>query len=337
MIMRSIILVLGFVFFVLLAGLFSGSETGLYRLSRLRLRMGVEKKKLPFVMLSRCVRDASGLLMSLLIGTNLAQYLATSIVTYIFLNMLRTERYTEIFATIFITPILFIFSELIPKNLFFYRSDVLMPYLGPFLYIFHKVLTWSGVIKALKYISSLFARLTGSSTFSKTVMTSAQRHSMQAILQDTNEEGILSSVQTDIIDRLVKISNVHIKSVMIPIDKAVKADLNSDKAALLKILKEQSFTRLLVTEGKTPTVSSFINIYETLSSTEQFSSLESFTKPIKSIDSETTVTDAINFMQAQKQKILLVTRAGRGGTEKPLGIVTMKDLVEELLGELAEW
>ena len=42
-------------------------------------------------------------------------------------------------------------------------------------------------------------------------------------------------------------------------------------------------------------------------------------------------------MQMQKQKILLVTRAGRGGYERTLGIVTMKDLVEELLGELAEW
>ena len=42
-------------------------------------------------------------------------------------------------------------------------------------------------------------------------------------------------------------------------------------------------------------------------------------------------------MQAQKQKILLVTKTGRAGKEKPVGIVTMKDLVEELLGELAEW
>ena len=288
-------------------------------------------------MLSKCVRDASGLLMSLLIGTNLAQYLATSVFTYILLSTFETKHYTEIFAAIFITPIFFIFSELIPKNLFFYRSDFLMPYLAPFLYIFHKALSWSGVIHVLKYVSSLFAKLTGSSTFSKTVMTSAQRHSMQAILQDTHEEGILSSVQTDIINRLVKISNVHIKSVMIPIDKVVKADINSDKAALLSILKESSFTRLLVTDIKTGTIAGFVNIYVTLSSTQEFSGLESFIKPIKSIDSETTVTDAINFMQAEKQKILLVIKSSRTGKDKPLGIVTMKDLVEELLGELAEW
>ena len=50
-----------------------------------------------------------------------------------------------------------------------------------------------------------------------------------------------------------------------------------------------------------------------------------------------TVIDAIDYMRKENQKILLVTRAGLAGREKPLGIVTMKDLVEELLGELAEW
>jgi len=42
-------------------------------------------------------------------------------------------------------------------------------------------------------------------------------------------------------------------------------------------------------------------------------------------------------MQKENQKILLVVKTGRGGQEKALGIATMKDLVEELLGELAEW
>jgi len=42
-------------------------------------------------------------------------------------------------------------------------------------------------------------------------------------------------------------------------------------------------------------------------------------------------------MRDENQKIVLVARGGHAGREKPIGIVTMKDLVEELLGELAEW
>ena len=45
----------------------------------------------------------------------------------------------------------------------------------------------------------------------------------------------------------------------------------------------------------------------------------------------------MNIMQRQGQKIILVVRVLHSGKEKPLGIVTMKDLAEELFGELTEW
>jgi len=334
---NSAVLISAVVFFIILAGLLSGAETGLYRLSRLRLRLGVEKKRLPFVILGRCLRDSSGLLLSMLIATNLAYYLTTSIVTNIFLSKVETEHTAELFATLLTAPTLFIFSELIPKNIFFYRADSLMPYLSPVLYVFHKVLSFCGVVPLLKFISGLFVRLAGVGSSPKSVITSAQRHKVQAILQDTREEGILSSVQTDIINRLVSISNIRIKSVMISIDKVQMVDVNSDNSALLSKLKKCAFARLPVIENRAENIIGFINIYETLSSSEQFASLEKFVKPIRTLDANTTVTDAINIIQKENQKIVLVMRVGRTGRERPIGIVTMKDLAEELLGELAEW
>ena len=334
---NSTVLILAVVFFIILAGLFSGAETGLYRLSRLRLRLGVEKKRLSFIILGKCLRDSSGLLLSMLIATNLAYYLTTSIVTNIFLSKVETEHTAELFATLLTAPTLFVFSELIPKNIFFYRADSLMPYLSPLLYTFHKVLSWCGVIPLLKFISGLFVRLSGLASSSKTVITSAQRHQVQAILQDTHEEGILSAVQTDIINRLVSISHINIRSVMVPINNVQMVDVNSDNTALLNKLEECAYTRLPVTEGEPGHIIGFISIYEALSLSEQFADLTKFVKPIREIDANTTVTDTINIMQRENQKIVLVTRGGRPGRERPIGIATMKDLVEELLGELAEW
>ena len=334
---NNIVLIVAFVFFVALAGLFAGSETGLYRLSRLRLRLGVEKKRLPFIMLGRCIHDSSGLLLSMLIGTNLSYYLATNIITRILLSKFATEHTAEIVTTLLTTPILFVFSESVPKNLFLYRADLLMPYMAPFLYTFHKIMSYCGAVPLLKFISTIFARLAGSAYTSKTVISSAKRHTIQAILQDTHEEGILSPVQTDIVNRLVKVSNVRVRLVMTPIDKVQTVDINSDRSALLNILKKSVFSRLPVTEGPPENVVGFINIYEALSSSQMIPDLHNFIKPIKKLDMDTTVIDAIDYMRKENQKILLVTRAGLGGREKPLGIVTMKDLVEELLGELAEW
>jgi len=334
---NNIVLIVAIAFFIILAGLFAGSETGMYRLSRLRLRLGVERKKLSFLILSRCLHDSSSLLLSMLIGTNLSYYLTTSIVTYVLIMKTGVEHNAEFFATLLTAPTLFVFSELIPKNIFFYRSDFLMPYLSPLLYTFHKVLSWCGVIPLLKFISGLFVRLSGLASSPKTIITSAQRHKVQAILQDTHEEGILSAVQTDIINRLVSISNIRIRSVMIPINNVQIVDVNSDNSALLSKLKECAFTRLPVVDGRAGNIIGFINIYEALSSAEQFANLKKFVKTIRKVDANTTVTDTINIMQRENQKIVLVTRGGRPGRERPIGIITMKDLAEELLGELAEW
>jgi CBS domain containing-hemolysin-like protein len=334
---NNILLIFAIAFFIIIAGLFSGSETGMYRLSRLRLRLGIEKKKLSFVILGRCLNDSNGLLLSMLIGTNLAYYLVTSIVTNIFLNKVETEHAAELFATLLAAPTLFVFSELIPKNIFFYRSDVLMPYLSPFLYTSYKALSFCGIIPLLEFISSLLMRLSGMASSSKTVITSTQRHQVQAILQDTHEEGIFSSVQTEIINRLVSISHIPIRSVMIAINNVQTVDINSDNAALLNKLKKYAFSRLPVTEGQSGNIIGFVNIYDTLCSLEQFTNLHNFIKPILKLNANTTVTDAINIMQKENQKIVLVMKIGRAGQERPIGIVTMKDLAEELLGELAEW
>ena len=335
----SLFIVLAVACFVLLGGLFSGSETGLYQLSRLRLRLGIEKKQLPFVILGRCLHDSSGLLLSLLIGNNLVNYLATSLVTTAFLGRLGAEfeHRAEFLATLVMVPILFVFSELIPKNLFFYRADVLMPYLSPVLYTFYKPLKWCGIVPLFKFISSLFARLAGLTASSGTLFTSTQRRKVEAILKDTHEEGILSHVQNDIIKRLVSISHVHIRTVMIPMNHVEGIRIDSDRSALLNKLRKCAFTRLLVTATERGNILGFINIYETLGLSEGFDTLRDFIKPIRELDAKMTVTDAIHFMQTEKQRIVLVTRAGRYGRNRPIGIVTMKDLVEELLGELAEW
>jgi putative hemolysin len=333
----SIILIPELVLFVFLAGLFAGSETGMYKLSRLRLRFGIEKKQIPFVTLGKCLRDSSGLLLSLLIGTNLTHYLATNVVTGIFLNKVGVEHTAELFTVLATAPVLFVFSELVPKNIFFYRADMLMPYISPVLYALHKVLSLSGIVPLLKLISSFFAGLAGLAASSKTVMTSVQRHKVQSILHDTREEGILSPVQSDIVNRLVSISHIPIRTVMTPMNIVQTVDFDSDNSALLDKLKQCPFSRLPVVKGQPGNIVGYINIYEALCSDEQFTDLQMFVKPIRRLDADTNVADAMNIMQEERQKILLVIKGGLHIKERPIGIVTMKDLVEELLGELTEW
>ena len=330
-------LVLVAAFMVIVSGLFAGAETGMYRLSRLRLRLGIEKKKLSYIILGEAMDDSTGLLLSMLIGTNLTHYLVTSIVTYMLLRKVAGAYTAELSATLLTAPTLFVFAELIPKNIFFYRADSLMPYCAPVLLAFHKLFTWSGAVPLLKLLSRVFARLTHSAPASKTVTTGVWPRHIRAIFRDTQEEGVLSRVQAEIINRLVSISNIPIRSVMTPISKVEMVDVNSDRARLLDKLKRCPFTRLPVYEGEATNIVGFINIYEALGPAERLADLRSFVKPIRRLSADTIVTEAINIVQREHQRIVLVARVGHTGREKPVGIVTMKDLVEELLGELTEW
>jgi len=333
----SLISIFAMILFVGLSGLFSGAETGMYRLSRLRLRLGVEKKKRAFLLLNKTMHDSPGLLLSMLVGTNLGNYLATGTVTFMLLSRLDSQHGAELFATLITAPLLFIFSELIPKNIFFYRADYLMPWCAPFLYVFHKVLTTCGIIGLLKMCSRLFARLIGTPTSPKTVISDAREHHIRTILHETHEEGFLTPVQADIIRRVVRMPNIRLRAVMTPMAKVAAVPRNSDQTALLGKLRTQGYTRVVVYEGSKTNILGFINLYEVLSCPDEFADLDPFIKPMRRLPAETTVADAIDVMKQEKRQIALVVTTGPVVRERPVGIVTMKDLVEELLGELAEW
>ncbi len=322
---------------VLLSAIFSGLETGMYRLSRLRVRLGAEQGQWQQRILSRLLPDGSGLLLSLLVANNLANYVATSSVTYLLLTAVGSEHAAELFATAVTAPLLFIFAESTPKSVFLYRADALMAFFSPILLATHRVLTWCGIVPLLRGLSHLFGHAIRSTVPSKTMIASAQRHQVRAILRDTHEEGILSPVQTDLVDRIVNIPGLRLNAVMVPLNQVQSVNLQSDREHLLNKLRRCSWTRLPVWRDSPSQIVGFINIYDALSSDEPFDTLDAFLRPLRKMNASTAIIDAIDVMQQEDLKMVLVVRTRRGGHETPVGIVTMKDLVEELLGELAEW
>ncbi|MBC8255127.1 MAG: DUF21 domain-containing protein [Ardenticatenia bacterium] len=321
----------------LLTGLFAGAETGMYQLSRIRLRLAVEKKQGLAVLLARTLRDSSGLLVSTLVGTNIAVHAATSTVTMQLMRGTETAHAAEWMATLITTPILFVFSELIPKNLFLFRADTLMPMVSPILFGVYQVLRWCGAIRVLQIVSGFFARLTGTPSPSKMAVESLHRHEIAAILKDTQDEGFLTGVQTGIMNRLVIASAIPVKAVMTRFSLAEKVEVNCNHDSLRSMLERHNFTRILVYRDKPEDILGFVNVYEALVSRTPFDCLEPFVNSLNSIDGDTPVTDAVDLMQRGRLKILLVTRTERNIPNTPVGIVTMKDLAEELLGELAVW
>ncbi|MFH1615533.1 MAG: CNNM domain-containing protein [Planctomycetota bacterium] len=334
--MIGYILVLSVVLSVVLSGFFAGSETGIYRLSAFRLRLGMDQKRPFYSILNRMMGDREGLILSTLVGTNLTHYLATSAVTYLFLRRGAGEQAAELSATAVMTPILFVLAELIPKNIYFHRADVLMPYLSVVLWSFHRILRWSGVIGLLKLISDVVSKLAGLEPAREHYLEAAGERRIQQVLLDSFEEGIVSAVQSDLLNRLMRISRLHIRTVMTGISRVQMLEAETDRSSLAKIFASKPFTHMPVYRDRRNNIIGFVNIYEALCSERDFADLTEFVRPIGTVFAGTTVIDGINQMKKAGQKIAMVTAGPRHGREAEIGIVTMKDLVEELTGELSD-
>jgi len=293
--------------------------------------MGVEQKHPSYTLLSKIMDDSRGLVFSMLIGNNLVHYLITALVTAILLA--GPSGNAELLATIIVSPILFVFSEVIPKNLYYYQADSLMPRFGAVLWFFHKLFTYSGLVAFLRYTSRFFAfvfSLPADST------PAAGKDCFRQIIRESREEGLLSSVQNDMMHRLVNIDKITLASAKTPAASVRMVDVNTPPAELLAKLADWPYTRLPVYQGNPGAVIGFINVYEVLTDDSGGDNLRDFVKPISRLTSSMPVIDAIDSMIKQGEKIVLII-TDNARKREITGIVTMKDLFEELTGELTHW
>lgn len=109
---------------VVLSAFFAGSETGIYCISRFQLRVDIQKR-LPFAeLLDKIMDDSNGLVLSMLILNNLVNCLVTSIATVMFLTVAASDQAAQIYATAIIAPVLFVFGEVIPKNIYYHHLGI---------------------------------------------------------------------------------------------------------------------------------------------------------------------------------------------------------------------
>lgn len=321
-------------FLMFFSAFFSGAETGVYRLSRFRLRLGVEQRRSAYKILSKAVNEGPMLILSLLLGNNCVNYLITSIVTILLYRKIENQHRAEIYTAVLLAPLLFIFCEMIPKNIFYYKADTLLPRLSWGIWIIHRFFYRSGLLWILKNLSLSFSRILHLSTNTAEAVDKTQRYQVRQIIHETQEEGLLSQTQREMINRLIDISGVTAASVMIPIDKADKIPLMTTRQDLLQHLSQSRFTRQIV-YGKNPAdVIGYLSIYDVLSSENDFQTVQQYVIPFAEVSQTASVIEAINILRNRRERIGLVVDYGKGG-RRIVGVITLSDLIEELTGELA--
>jgi CBS domain containing-hemolysin-like protein len=308
---------------LLCSGLYSGAETGLYVLNKMRLDLRAEAGSPAARALRVMLRKFDALLAVLLLGTNLSTYLTTFAISVLFVMGGAGPR-AELYTLAAATPVLFIFGESIPKNLFQRSPERLIYGLVWFLRVSMAAFRWCGLLGLVRLVGSIVPRLKHSHH-------PFVHEGLAAILAEGQAAGALTHAQSIMADRVMHLTDVTVDAVMKPMKLVRKAPRSITLPQLLELVKEANYTRLpLLEEGGV--VAGILNIYDVLMAEGPVEPASKMTPPL-AIPGNWTVTDALYHMQTSQAPMAVVTDA-RGAHA---GIITVKDLVEQIVGELGAW
>jgi CBS domain containing-hemolysin-like protein len=309
---------------VCISAFFSGSETGVVSLSRIRLRHMIRLGDKRAERLSKLLVHQEGVLAATLIGTNLFNIIAAAVAT-----MLLGHRFgsaSPILSTLIVTPILVVFAEAIPKTYFRLRADTVMLATCSFFVASTFVLTPFVRLTSF-FVSKLFA-ITGTTRRSPFVT----REELKSIVRESAEKGALQLRERDMLHGVLDFGRTVAKDVLIPLRDVASIEEKAAVDDLKKLVRSRGHTRIPVYRDRVDEMVGFINIFDVLYVEDGKNGLSGFTRPIPLVP-ETKRLDRllIEMLKARVPIALVVDEAG-----KCAGVVTVEDIVEEIMGDLVE-
>ena len=306
------------------AAFFAVTETSMASASRSRIKASAERgdfraKKTLYVL------DNFDLAIStLLICTNIVHIAAASIVT---LAVTRKWGVSAVsISTIITTVVVFFAGEMLPKSVAKKYSDALALSCPPVLCFFMKL--FAPLSKLLTWIGQAAAKLTpGDSQISVT------EDELYDIIEDMTEEGSLDEDQGDLISSALQFGDVTVESVLTPRVDIVAININSSHAELLSLIKSTNHSRLPVYEGSIDNIIGVLQIRKYIKAYLRLGEnldIKPMLDEVLFVHQSTNIDELLPILSRRKLNIAVVTD-NYGGT---LGIVTVEDILEELVGEI---
>jgi len=308
------------------SALYSGLETGVYSLNRVRLEVLSHQKDKAASLLDRLVTRPTSLLSTLLIGNNLTNYMGTAGLTVLLERHWQMQDWQIIVTNMLIVaPILFVFGETLPKDLFSAYSDKLMYRLVRILDVSRIVFTVTGLVPLIGIFHSLMSRLFGI----EPQRVPHPRRQVELLFKEGVGRGLLSDEQSAIIERVLSLAGRTVADEMVPWSKVNKIHPQDSPKVLWDYARNTERSRFPVVDitGK---VLGVVSLYKALRYEESACPpISELIEPVTTIDASTPLRDGLSNLQTQGAALAVVTR-----NKIPVGVVTAKDLVEPVTGEL---
>lgn len=233
---------------ILLSAFFSGSETGFYRVNRVRLMLDALGGDLIARSLLALTNHASIFVATVLVGNNLANYITSLAMVIGVQRMFDTDgsqsHLPEMLAPILLAPILFVYGELMPKNLFYDAPNRLLRKCGIPLLVF--TVLFFPLTCILWALSRALQWLAGESI--EGVRLGLARKELQQVFDEGHEAGILRAAQRGLAQGLFAVANRPIHEFVIPPSRIVYVRRDMEKREMRRLARRHRQANLPVEE-----------------------------------------------------------------------------------------
>lgn len=291
----------------------------------MRTLADADNKKAKMVL--KITKDSAKMLSAILIGNNIVNLSASSIATTLAISMFG--NYGAGIATGIITFLILIFGEVSPKTLSTIKADSISMKIAGIINVLMIVLT--PVIFLINKLSLGVLFLFGvKASDGNRVMTEEE---LRTIVDVGQETGVIEDEERAMIHNVFDFGDAEAKEVMIPRIDMTFVHIDADYNEVLKIYKQDMFTRLPVYEESTDNVVGIINMKDLLliENADNFSIRDIMREPYFTYEHKNT-SDL--FLEMKKSSISLAIVLDEYGVTA--GLITLEDLIEEIVGEIRD-
>jgi len=315
--------------FLAFSAFFSGSETALMAVSRLRLKQLEKKHRSAVNIINRVLEKPETLISTILLGNNLVNVAMSAIATAMAISIWGDSGI--IYVTIILTIVILVFAEITPKVYAKYHNDRISLLAAPILRII--MVIFHPFVVAFTFIARYILLILGIdiNKAKRPLVTEAE---VKTLIQMGWEDGSITADEKRWLSRVFTMNDLTVSDIMIPAKKMVILSSDTPVAQALKTIKKRGFSRYPISRGKSREIIGFLHAKDLLgkSGTGKLGKLRKVIRPAYFIPVDKKIDAQLRAFKARKlhQAVVLDDEG------ELTGLVTLEDILEQMVGSIED-
>ncbi len=310
---------------IVLSAYFSATETAFSTFNRIKMKNLAEKGNKKAAQVLKLSENYDKLISTILIGNNIVNILSASLATLQFTKWLSgAEDLAATLSTVAMTLIVLTFGEISPKTIAKRRPDGFAMFAAPFINMLTAVLT--PLTWIFKHLQNLLGKL-----FKSDDDQGMTEEDLISIVEEAAEDGNIDEEESTLIKSAIEFNELEVGDIYTPrIDiTAVEADVTKEELA--KVFSESGYSRIPIYDGDLDNITGIIYYKDFFTNSfKRETPISEIVKPVMYVTKSQKISDLLKDLQ-EKQLHLAVVSDEYGSTA---GIVTLEDILEEIVGEI---